>query len=79
MWQPIDTAPRDGTRILLWWPSYAYSPGEPGEPYLDIGHWKENGRIGRGYFSDNYEFDDYALAETEHAPTHWMPIPGAPE
>jgi hypothetical protein len=21
-WQPIDTAPRDGTDVLLWWPYY---------------------------------------------------------
>lgn len=47
-WQPIETAPRD-RRILLYWPTYAYSPNEPTEPLIAIGFWKKNGRLARTY------------------------------
>ncbi len=88
-WQPISSAPRDGTRVLLFWPSYAYSRGEAGEPWMSLGAWKTNLRIERlaedrregmvpSYFATNDEWDDYGLALPEHHPTHWVPLPAPP-
>ena len=76
-WQSIETAPKDGTRILLYWPNYSYSGGD-GEPRTEFGFWKENSRIHQSYFSDNDELDDYGLAEDIHAPSYWMPVPRPP-
>ena len=63
-WMPIETAPRDGTRILLCGPDYGTGPGF----HLVIGHceadaWRESGW-------EDYEYLEYA--------THWMPLPNPP-
>lgn len=69
-WQLIETAPKDGSRILCWAPGW--------EPTFLM--WKENNRFDppRQYFGDCVEYDDYALAEQDGGPTHWMPIPDPP-
>jgi hypothetical protein len=65
-WQPIETAPRDGTRILVWWRGrrsqtmvrISRCTQPHGSPYV----WVTDG-TGR----DTLE------------PTHWMPLPPPPE
>lgn len=63
-WQPIETAPKDGSDVLLF---YAEVYGQTHQ--VIIGHWNPRGfwvwqhRAVRGY---SYE------------PTHWMPLPPAP-
>lgn len=64
-WQPIETAPRDGRRILLaregwveigrWLPDYAAYEGAPAGAWMD--DYDNGGPEDRGW------------------PTHWMPIP----
>ncbi len=61
-WQPIVTAPRDGTQIIL-----AQFIGKD-EPYI-IGGWYEPGIADRCW----YDFDSQSIG-----PTHWMPIPPDP-
>ena len=58
-WQPIETAPKDGTQVLLYWPIWSDTPG--------IGCWLKNEWVVEG-----------ALYSVE-GPTHWMPLPKAPE
>jgi len=77
-WQPISTAPKDGSRILCWAPDF-------NDPCFLV--WKTNPRIvhahGQGqslelatsYFGDPNEMDDYDLAEADGGPTLWLPIP----
>lgn len=85
-WQPIETAPKDGTAILLYWPRYS---GET-TSHIAIGAFKTNYRIERAsvaergkmmpsYFSDSSELDDYDMAVPENAPSHWMPLPQPPQ
>jgi hypothetical protein len=83
MWQPIETAPKDGSRIVVLWP----------DGWADFAVWKTNSRIVLGrelneqgavglsdsYFGDPNENDDYDLAKPENAPTHWMPLPEPPD
>lgn len=66
-WMPIETAPKDGTRVLLYvvhpGDEYAIAVGDPdGWRYIETGYWE-------------------GVWEHEHAgaPTHWMPLPEAPK
>lgn len=80
-WQPIDTAPKDGTLIPCWAESFV-------EPCFLV--WKTNPRIVEGhsvgqdlnlsesYFGDPIEMDDYELAEVNGGPTHWCELPPLP-
>lgn len=72
-WQPIETAPRDGTRILLYRPLADRTNDDPidikrGVP-RDNGCWGET--IPAGLSGENYT-DGACRA------THWMPLPEAP-
>lgn len=67
-WQLIETAPKDGTSILLFgedrvsyggWMSAADQGAEPGEEYLISAGW-------------------WSVELNENAPTHWMPLPDPP-
>jgi hypothetical protein len=70
VWQPIETAPKDGVHVLL-----GRFP-EVGNGVTHIGHcavdwWRQHkdaaGYLGWGKFNATY-----------WPPTHWMPLPAAP-
>ncbi len=72
MWQKIETAPRDETLVLL------YFPEAP---------WSIEGNIGIGFYSTNAddvpEEDRWFRLESDgnpfdERPTHWMPLPEPP-
>lgn len=74
-WQPIETAPKDGTAILAYNPMIgAYSTAYttrfvPDKPYgggFPCGYWP-NGTPG----SDNF-------GRWDCQPTHWLPLPPPP-
>jgi hypothetical protein len=82
-WQLIDTAPKDGSRILCSW------RGDPGSARFL--RWKTNHRIIawnksganpdgllESYFGDPDEHDDYELAAPEKGPTHCLLLPDVP-
>ena len=61
-WQPIETAPKDGSTIL-------YSAGG----WVCAGCWhirEEQWREHNNFPSDSWGTEDY--------PTHWMPLPSPP-
>lgn len=60
-WQPIDTAPKDGTLILCWW--RPISAGGPGG--MDVARYVE----GNGWCDQ--DDDDRDL----NTPCFWMPLP----
>jgi hypothetical protein len=70
-WQPIKTAPKDGTRILAvkvpflvtiawWFPDYQKWMTTDAEDYPDNASW------------------DTVVADMEYFPDYWMPLPKAP-
>jgi hypothetical protein len=89
MWQPIETAPRDGTEIL------AYS--EIGHTGVMLVRWialqdfittkDAEDFANAGMSESSLEMPDWFAADFCHGdrlspdcyPTHWMPIPAIPE
>lgn len=75
-WQPIETAPKDGSHILI-------IDATAKTPEADKVHW---GRVmGKDYWrcgdSSDWEEDPRAAREILGAyetPTHWMPLPAPP-
>ncbi len=62
-WQRIETAPTDGTNVLLWWPFW-----QPKHPI--VGYFGLKG-IRQWFASEVLEGDG-------DPPTHWMPLPDPP-
>jgi hypothetical protein len=64
-WQPIQTAPRDKDRMLLW--AQLSVPGSP--------HSVMIGRLDDGM---GWVVDDHPAGMIQIVPTHWMPLPEGP-
>ena len=70
-WMPIETAPRDGTEVLL------FTPGTEDEALL-AGHDEPAPYTFIGLFDAKGE---WVTAESElnwYTPTHWLPLPEPP-
>ena len=65
-WQPIETAPKDGRRILI------YADIFPG---IVVAHWQERNITGEGWVMDP-ESESWGAHDAK--PTHWMPLPEPP-
>lgn len=65
-WLPIETAPRDGSPVLLVNRAKNIAVGM----WLSSGHWA--GWVLRGGSEPNTFFN------THHGPTHWQPLPEPP-
>ena len=72
-WQPIETAPRDGTLILLWDPE-----GDP--PYFPARFMRDDRppRSPHGAFVWCQGSPAFGDRLAENVPTHWMPLPAPP-
>ena len=68
-WQPIETAPKDGTKIIVYFPALGKAA---------TAHWSKscNNRTD-GKWPWSYHVGSQAFNRWE-APTHWMPLPPAP-
>jgi len=74
-WQPIETAPKDGTAILLFFPS---------QDVVIRGCWAWQGEgdweSGIQDFQDWGTDDDLVINDDPYnGPTHWMPLPEPPK
>ena len=77
MWQPIETAPKDGRNLLLWMDRKDYRPDFP-----CIGRWSCTDM--KHKFSSVLRCDGACKMAWETGfhgdpPTHWMPLPPPPE
>jgi len=71
-WQPIETAPRDGRTILCFWPGFDESQISAGGAIVGVARWM---RPGAGYIEHWCHEGEW----TPWDPTHWMPLPEAPQ
>jgi hypothetical protein len=67
-WQTIETAPKDGTNVLLL--------NRAGN--MACGMWMESRGLGTGWFLRGGGGPDLFFND-HYGPTHWMPLPAAPE
>lgn len=73
-WQPIETAPRDGTEIIL------MLGAENGKLLAWISSFIDTETFSHGKLirkSQHWQMPMWAVSR-ELEPTHWMPIPKAP-
>ena len=72
-WQPIETAPKDGTSVIVYNGKYVTEACWLDQPD-DDGHtgWCESGFCFGGILYDLHN-------EMDDDPTHWMPLPKPPE
>ena len=61
-WKPIETAPKDGTEILMW----SQYDG------IVVGHYSKS------VWADGWIIYDARSDTIELHPTHWMPLPQPP-
>lgn len=61
-WLPIESAPKDGRRILCW--------ADGWDAIFLV--WKLNKRINKSYYGNPCEDDDYEYVGS--CPTHWLPL-----
>lgn len=86
-WRPIESAPRDGTRVLLG------RPDDDGGGGVSVcGYWLDELADGVDYMGNDGGFTDvdyqvfqpgrsFGMEAYKHAgsqPTHWMPLPAPP-
>jgi len=71
-WQPIETAPRDGTQILLF---VSGSRIEIGSWHVDRGY---SGNEEPTWLKNDYDDSSTGYASTPLTPLYWMPLPEAP-
>jgi hypothetical protein len=67
-WQPIETAPKDGRRVLLFCPA---------QHHVTIGSWQVNPYEDHRMAWSTDEGESVAL--THDHPTKWQPLPVGPQ
>jgi len=72
-WQPIATAPKDGTKILLCVPSFR----DDHDDEIMLCWWNDHGTPQQDYSAWEWG-NDYINIQPED-PTHWMPLPMLPK
>ena len=76
-WQPIETAPKDGTSILIYGGTYNDNEGYYHDMecrFPTLAFW--SGNYMPHWHGDNLDGHD---RWNVHQPTHWMPLPEAPK
>ena len=70
-WQPIETAPKDGSAILAV-VQWMWSDGTPGEAQ-DVVHWHQ-----AGFWACATPMNYLQALDEGVTPTHWRPLPAPP-
>ena len=76
-WQPIETAPRDGTLVDLW----VRLPDGSAIRLADC-YWgrDQRGKRGKCWHAPYMDYQaEYGPVPRNHAITHWRPLPAPPE
>jgi hypothetical protein len=74
-WQPIETAPKDGTAILVW--NGLNSGFYTREQDMGVALWRKQAFPGNDRM--RWCAKDCCDGVTTYEPTHWMPLPDPPQ
>ena len=86
-WRPIETAPKDGTPILLGWPAdgpeldiWRQAPVVIGHYSPSRGCWVSISLVIEWWIENKMSGNDlsYLFDERDEPPTHWQPLPLPP-
>jgi hypothetical protein len=75
-WQPIETAPKDGTLVDVWVIGYSNEPKRFTDAWFSEGHWWY------AEWAPDCEVHALDLNDEHTLPsevTHWMPLPEPPK
>lgn len=70
-WQPIETAPKDGTPIII-----GCNYDRMGKQQVTLA-WYERGLWTEGVYWDDDE-EEFLISQCEFRASHWMPLPAPP-
>jgi len=70
-WEPIETAPKDGSRIMVWIPDTLSQYGN----VVTAAH----AAFACWYPKESFWVAEDPLIASVQTPTHWMPLPPPPE
>lgn len=68
-WRPIESAPKDGTAILIW---------QPYKAYVGVGQGFDDWRYGIGYWRTDGSESWGNRNSAEVTPLYWQPLPPPP-
>lgn len=75
IWQPIETAPKDGTEILAWGKMGSWGPG-----WMIVRYRQEKPWFGPCMWEAVIGgWAVYQDSQIEDDPIHWMPLPDPPQ
>lgn len=78
LWQPIETAPKDGTCVLVCAPQGTRFDGTPFNP-IHVARWaSEDHEGGYGHKWRTADYQGLGSSITGR-PSHWMPLPPQPK
>lgn len=81
-WKKIDTAPKDGTQVLLWADMWEMTWGVQMGYFCDAKQRWETSEGAVDANDDDFDPDDEVFDEScidmNLGPTHWMPVPAPP-
>ena len=74
-WKPIETAPKDGSEVLLLVERRAGIPGK-----MLVGHYMPGGHCIEDHpaIDQGWYFWNGCMFDRASKPTHWKPLPSAP-
>lgn len=75
-WQPIETAPKDGTFILACVKGFTPAVAQWATDFRPEGEFTF---LESGMFAKESHWDEMIADSDPWQPTHWMPLPAAPE